>query len=139
MALFRGKDLTTLVPADQVQAFQSLLAAYWSAPWYYTLREAIGQIFLMTIEISLAVMVLQTFTRKQWYWVVLAIGFHSLVESARVIALNLSSNEYVMTGVLGVFAICGVAIIYALHNPNKAQVPPSGVLSQAPSPGQTVK
>ena len=139
MALFRGKDLTTLVSADQVQAFQSLLAAYWSAPWYYTLREAIGQIFLMAIEISLAVMVLQTFTRKQWYWVVLAIGFHSLVEFARVIALNLSSNEYVMTGVLGLFAICGVAIIYALHNPNKAQVPPSGVLSQAPSPGQMEK
>lgn len=116
MALFRNKDLTTLVPADQVQAFQSLLAAFWTAPWYYTLREAIGQIFLMTIEIGLAVMILQTFTRKKWYWVLLATGFHSLVESARVISLNLSSNEYVMTGVLGVFAIVSVAIIYALHH-----------------------
>lgn len=139
MALFRNRDLTTLVPADQVQTFQSMLVAFWSAPWYYTLREAIGQIFQLTVEISLAVMVLQTFTRKQWYWVLLAIGFHSLVESARVIALNLSSNEYLMTGVLGVFAICSVAIIYFLYRAKIAPLASSGVLSQATSSGQTNK
>ena len=139
MAFFRNKDLTTQVPADQVQMFQSLLSAFWSAPWYYTLREAIGQIFMLTIEISLAVMVLQTFIRKQWYWVLLAICFHSLVESARVIAMNLYSNEYVINGVLGVFAICSVVIILALRGPKASTNPSSGVLSQATSPGQMEK
>lgn len=137
MALFRNKDLTTLVPADQVQVFQSLLAAFWSAPWYYTLREAIGQIFMLSIEICLAVMVLQTFIRKQWYWVLLAIGFHSLVESARVIALNLSSNEYVMNGVLGIFALGSIAIIYVLHSRKPASDSSSGDLIQASPARQT--
>jgi uncharacterized membrane protein YhfC len=139
MAFFRNKDLTTQVPADQVQMFQSLLSAFWSAPWYYTLREAIGQICMLTIEISLAVMVLQTFIRKQWYWVLLAICFHSLVESARVIAMNLSSNEFVINGVLGVFAICSVVIILALREPKASTNPSSGVLSKATSPGQLEK
>ena len=139
MALFRNRDLTTLVPADQVQTFQSLLTAFWSAPWYYTLREAIGQIFLLSIEICLAVMVLQTFVRKQWYWVALAIGFHSLVEFARVIVLNLSSNEYVMNAVLGVFAICSVLIIFALRGKAIAPIAQSSVLGQVSPPGQMEK
>ena len=83
---------------------------------------------MLSIEICLAVMVLQTFIRKQWYWVLLAIGFHSLVESARVIALNLSSNEYVMNGVLGVFAICSILIIFALRSRKPASTAASGVL-----------
>ena len=94
---------------------------------------------MLTIEICLAVMVLQTFTRKQWYWVLLAIGFHALVESARVISLNLSSNEYVMNGVLGVFAICSLGIIFALRSPKTAPILASGVIGQISPPGQTDK
>ena len=138
-ALFRNRDLTTLVPANQVQIFQSLLAAFWSAPWYYTLREAVGQIFMLSIEICLTVMVLQTFIRKQWFWVIYAIGFHTLVESARIIASHLSSNEYVVNGVLGVFAICSIAIIFALRSPKTPAIPSMGVLGQVAPPDQANK
>jgi uncharacterized membrane protein YhfC len=132
MAMFRNRDLATLVPADQVQILQSQITAFWSAPWYYTFREALGQIFMLSIEICLAVMVLQTFIRKQWYWVLLAIGFHSLVEASRVIVLNLS-NEYLMNAVLGVFAVCAVMIIFALRHPSASSSASSDILGQ-PAP-----
>ncbi len=116
MAMVRNLDLTTLAPADQVQIMQTQIAAFWSAPWYYTLREAIGQIFMLSIQICLALMVLQSFIRRKAFWVLLAIGFHLLVEAARVIALNLS-NEYLMNAVLGIFAVFSIIIILALRHP----------------------
>lgn len=130
MVMVRNNDLTTLVPADQAQMLQTQVTSFWSAPWYYTLREAIGQIFMLTIQICLAVMVLQTFIRKQWHWVLLAIGFHTLVEAARVITLNLS-NEYTMNGMLGLFAFLSVMIILALRNPKTSEGSPSSSLNKS--------
>jgi len=71
MAMSRNIDLTTLVPIDQAQMLQTQIAAFWSAPWYYTLREVIEQIFMLTIQIGLAIMILQTFIRKHWHWVLI--------------------------------------------------------------------
>jgi uncharacterized membrane protein YhfC len=120
MAAIRNMDLTTLVSADQVQLLQTQISAFWSAPWYYAFREAIGQIFMLVIHVCLAVMVLQTFIRNKWYWVLFAIGFHTLVEAARVISFNLS-NEYLMTAVLGLFAIFSVMIVLDLRHPKASE------------------
>jgi uncharacterized membrane protein YhfC len=127
MVIFRNKDLTALVPADQAHMLQTQIAAFWSAPWYYTLREAIEQIFVLTIQVSLAVMILQTFIRKQWFWVLLAISFHTMVEAARIIVLNLS-NETFMNGVLGIFAILSVLLILKLRPKKNTDVNSSSIL-----------
>jgi len=129
MAMIRNQDLSTLVPADQVQILQAQLSAFWSAPWYATFREALGQLFMLSIEICLAVMVLQAFVRKQWYWVPLAIGFHTLVEAARVITVNLS-NEVLMYTVQGFFAIISLLIILALRHPKAADSFSAGASGQ---------
>jgi uncharacterized membrane protein YhfC len=126
MIIFRNKDLTTLIPADQVQILQTQIAAFWSAPWYYTLREAIGQIFMLTIQVSLAVMILQIFIRKQRYWLLLAISYHTLVEAARIIVLNLT-NETFMNGVLGIFAMLSVLIILKLRPRKDSDIVPSSI------------
>jgi uncharacterized membrane protein YhfC len=138
MVMYRNIDLTTLVPLDQAQMLQTQISAFWSAPWYYTLREVIGQIFMLIIQISLAVMILQTFVRKQWYWVLLAISFHAAVEAARVITLNLS-NEYLTNGILCVFAVISVGIILTLLCPKPLGNVTSGGLSQTKKSDQAVK
>ena len=130
MVIFRNVDLTTIAPADQVQSLQSQITAFWSTPWYYTFRESIGQLFMLVIEICLTLMVMQTFVRRQWYWVPLAIVFHVLIEASRVITLNLS-NQNLMNSVLGVFAIFSCIIIFALHRLRTSTSLPSGV------PGKT--
>ena len=138
MAIYRNADLIALVPADQAQMLQAQIAAFWSAPWYYTLREAIGQIFMLMIQINLAVIMLQTFIRKRWYWVLLAISFHTVVEAARVIALNLSS-EYLMYAVLGVFAIISAIIILSLRSYKAHDYTPSGKLGQTTETNHLIK
>ncbi len=129
MAWFRNKDLTTLVSTDQVQFIQTQITAFWSAPWYYTLREALGQIFMLFVHMSLAIMVLQVFVRKQWHWLLLAVVFHTLVEATRVISLNLS-NEFVADAFLGIFAIAGVLIVLAIRRSQKTIQSP-GILAQS--------
>ena len=138
MAWFHNKDLSLFVPAEQVQFLQTQITAFWSVPWYYTFREAIGQIFMLTIQISLAIMMLQTFIRKQWFWVTFAIGFHALVEASRVIVLNLS-NEYLVNIVLSVFAILSIITLLALRSPKDFRKIPSVVIDQNHSPTHTMK
>jgi uncharacterized membrane protein YhfC len=103
------------MPTEQVQLLQNQITVFWSAPWFYTFREVIGQILMITIQISLSVMVLQAFLRKHFYWVFLAIGFHTLVEAGRVISQNLS-NEMLTNAVLGVFAVISIIIISTLRH-----------------------
>ncbi len=138
MAIYRNTDMTALMPADQAQMLQTQITAFWSAPWYYTLREAIGQIFMLMIQINLALIMLQTFIRKRWYWVLLAISFHTVVEAARVITLNLSS-EYLMYAVLGVFAIISVLIILSLRGHKANDYTSSGILGQTTEADHFVK
>jgi uncharacterized membrane protein YhfC len=116
MIAVRNMDISTLVPADQLVTVQAQINAFWSAPWYYTIREAVDQFFTIPIQICFAILILQTFIRKQWYWVLLAIGFHTLVEATKVVAQNLL-NVYLTELIIGVFAILSVVIVFALRRP----------------------
>jgi uncharacterized membrane protein YhfC len=93
-------------------AFQVL--AYWTNPGYYSFPVVIGQILMIAIQVCLAIIVLQAFSRKQGFWILLAIGFHALVEATRVIALNMA-NEYVMIAILGAFTILSIIIILSIR------------------------
>jgi uncharacterized membrane protein YhfC len=126
MVIYRNMDLSTLVSSDQARILHDQIATFWSEPWYYTLREAVGQIFMLAIQVSLTVIMLQTFIRKQWLWILLAIGFHSMVETVRVILLNVST-EFNMISVLGAFAIISVVIIFSLRHPKKSDHLPSNL------------
>ena len=116
MIAVRNMDISTLVPADQLATIQAQITAFWSAPWYYTMHEAVEQFFTIPIQICFAVLILQTFIRKQWYWVLLAIGFHTLEEATKIVAQNLL-NVYLNELIIGVFAILSVVIIFALRRP----------------------
>jgi uncharacterized membrane protein YhfC len=121
MSMVKNIDPSTLVTANLVPGFQDQITAFWSAPWYYSLREAFQQLFTIPIQLCLAVLVLQTFVRKQWYWVFLAIGFHTLVETSKIMAQNLI-DENLISLVLAVFAIASVAIIVVLRRSDPAPV-----------------
>jgi len=128
MIMYRNLDLSTLLPADQFQAAQAQVNAFWSAPWYSTLLDAVRSLFTIPAQICFTLIVLQTFVRKQWYWLWLAVGFHALFEAATVVAQNLL-NIYLTDAVIGVFGVLGVVIIVALRQPAVA-----GQVSSLPSP-----
>jgi uncharacterized membrane protein YhfC len=120
MLMVRTMDLSTLVSADQLPAIQAQVNAFWSAPWYSTFTEATQQLFTILIQVCFALLVLQTFIRKQRYWLFLAIGVHTLFEATRVVSQNLL-NVYFVNVVLGVFAIASIITIFVLRRPEPAQ------------------
>ena len=112
---------------------QAQVNAFWSAPWYSTLNEAVQQLFTVPVQICFALLVLQTFIRKQWYWVYLAIGAHTLFEAVRVVSLNLM-NGYLVDIVLGVFAIASVVTIFVLYRPEPPRDLSTELTGPAPTP-----
>jgi uncharacterized membrane protein YhfC len=120
----RGADLAQLLPADQVARALQQVDAYWSMAWYDSLLGAVERLFALPIQVALAVLVLQAFTRKQWAWVGLAVAYHALVDAAAVLALPYG-GVYGTEAVVGGLAVVSLVIILVLRRPEPAPVPES--------------
>jgi uncharacterized membrane protein YhfC len=128
----RGVDLATIVPADQVEAARLQLAAYWAAPWYASLLGAVERAFAICLHLSLGVMVMQCFTRREWFWLPLAIGWHALVDGVALVAIQ-HLGPYWTEALVGVMAIISLGILFALR-PNPAPATASPGVRQVESP-----
>jgi uncharacterized membrane protein YhfC len=125
----RGIDIATLVPADQVESANALIAAYWSAPWGMSLLGALERLFAIPVQLACSILVLQAFTRKKFWWVALAVLFHALVDAVAVFALQNGLSALAIEGLVGLFAAASVAIIFALRQPEPLPDPLPGPVS----------
>ena len=78
----------------------------------------------MSIHVSLSVMVLQVFTRRNGGWLVAAIGYHLLTDAAAVFGALSGWSPLVIEAVVGVFALVSLAMILSLRPKGEALVPP---------------
>jgi uncharacterized membrane protein YhfC len=129
MVSLRGADLNAVIPADQLDAVRQGVTAYWSAAWPATLLGALERVFTIPIQIAFAVIVLQTFTRRQGFWVWLAVLWHAVVDFAAVF-VGRTWGVYAAEIVLGIFSLMSIAMIFALRQPE----PPATPEPQAPPP-----
>lgn len=122
MSALRQMELTTVVPAEQVDLLSQQVTAYWSAPWYITLLGAVERLFAIPTQIALSVIVLQVFIRGRLRWLLLAIGWHAL---ANAIALTIQANwgVFAAEGALAVVALVDLLIIFALKTPEPEPAP----------------
>ncbi|MGA2504076.1 MAG: YhfC family glutamic-type intramembrane protease [Anaerolineales bacterium] len=117
LVAYRNIELSTVIPATQLQAAEAQVATYWSSAWYEAFLPSFERLSTIIIQISLAVLVLQTFTRKQWFWVWLAVSYHALIDFFTVPASAGYISKYGGEAIVGEFAILSVIIIFALHRP----------------------
>lgn len=137
MLYIRGMDIATLVPADQVELAKSQIQAYWSAPWPMTLLGALERLFTIPLHLAFSVLVLQAFTRKKFWWVGLAVLFHALVDGVAVFASQSGLSALATEGMIGIFTLVSVAIIFALRQPEPQPDPlpaPVSVPEFTPAP-----
>jgi uncharacterized membrane protein YhfC len=123
-AALRNADLSKLISPDQFPLVQQEVATYWSLTWYQSLTGALERFFTIPTQIAFAVLVLQTFTRKQRFWIWLAVLYHALLDAAAVLVGG-TLGVYSTEAVAGVFAVTSIAIILALRSPEP--VAPAGV------------
>ena len=85
LVALRNADLSTLFPADQLALLKAQVAGYWSMNWGASLLGALERLFTIPCHIAMSLLVMQTFTRKQWYWVWLAVLYHTLLDMGAVL------------------------------------------------------
>jgi uncharacterized membrane protein YhfC len=130
LAALRGQDLSKLVPADQLALARQQVSSYWSMTWYASLLGAIERLFTIIVQISFAVIVLQCFTRRQGFWVWIAVGYHALVDATAVLAVNYI-GAYGTEAIVAGFAVLSLVIIFLLRQPE-----PVPAVESASSPSQ---
>lgn len=111
----RDTNLAQLVPQDQLATAQRAIAEYWGAPWYAVLVGALERAFTLPVQISLSVLVLQTFMRKQARWLFLAIGWHALIDGAAVFAM-LTWGTYPTEVVVAASSLISLALIFVFRS-----------------------
>ncbi len=120
LAAYRGQDLSKLVPPAQLPQLQATVQAFWSLPWYDSLLGAVERIVAITIHLSLSIMVLQVFIRRQPIWLFLAIGWHALWDGVIVYAaMTWGMHPSIAIEVLS--ALLALGIIFALRQPEPTE------------------
>jgi len=132
LAAYRNVDLATVIPAAQLEAAKAQITTYWSATWYASLLGALERFFTIPVQIALSVIVLQTFTRKQWFWVWLAVLYHALIDASTVYLLK-PLGMYGTEVLVGGFAVLSVVIIFSLRQP-EPDLPQPVSVSSTPIP-----
>jgi len=113
---FRNMDLSTIYSGTTLEVEQNQVQTYWSMPWYDSMLGAVERLFTIVTQISLAVIVVQSFIRKQIRWLWLAIGYHALIDAVAVFVTS-KLNPYWVEGIVGLFALISLGIIFILRSP----------------------
>jgi uncharacterized membrane protein YhfC len=107
-------DLTTAMPPEQALQAQEDIRAYWSVPWAATLLGALERAFAIVLHLSLSLLVLQVFIRRQIFWLWLAILWHALVDAIGVYTVVVL-GPYESEAMIAAFVLVSLAIIFLLR------------------------
>ena len=125
MVSVRQMDLTQLgLTGQTLELARQQIAAYWSTPWYMALLGALERFFALFVQVSCAVLVLQVFTRKDWRWLLVAIGYHLIVDAVAVVGIRSGWPPLVIEATLAPFALISLGIILGLRPRGEPLIPP---------------
>jgi uncharacterized membrane protein YhfC len=119
LVALRNTDLSSLYSGATLQQAQQQVSSYWSASWYQALLGALERVFAICAQVAMAVIVLQTFTRKQGFWVWLAVLYHAVIDATAVLGISYLC-AYGTEALIGGFAILSLVIIFVLRQPEPA-------------------
>ena len=113
---FRHGYFTGIIPAEALPLVQEQVTALFSAPLYQTVLGAVERLFALCVHLSLSLLVMQVFTRGRVLWLLLAIGWHALLDAVAVFAVG-TWGIVTTEGLIGVLALLSVGIIWRLYEP----------------------
>lgn len=111
----RGVDLSIVVGAEQVDLVRNQLAAYWAAPWHLAILGAVERLATIVFHLSAAILVLQSFTRKNILWLFLAILWHTTLDATAVFASH-TWNPYVTEAIIMGMGFLSLGVLLVLRS-----------------------
>lgn len=113
-----------MIPTEQEALVWQQIEATFGLPWYMTLLGALERVFAICLHLTLSVMVLQLFLRRNWLWLVAAILWHALLDATAVFTIQyatplLGANQAALLteAVVAVFALLSLGILFWLRTP----------------------
>ncbi len=88
--------------------------------WYFPLIGSIERIFAIVIQISLSVMLISAFMRKKYYFILIAIIYHMIIDFVSVY-VGYRFGVLFTEIIVFIFAVISAVIIYILR-PNKGML-----------------
>jgi len=131
MYTLRGLDLAAVVPADQLEVASAQVSAYWSSAWYDSFLSTLERLLAIPVQIGLSIIVLQVFTRRQAYWLLIAILWHALVDAVAVYAAG-AWGVYVAEAFIALFAMISILVIFLLRQTEPEPIPEPAINPPAP-------
>jgi len=122
----RTQDLSSQLTPEQLAPFQAGMNLFWSVSWYDSLLGAVERIFTLPIQISLTILVLQVFTRRQSRWLWFAIAWHALLDGVIVISIS-RWGIYVTEALVAIFGLVSIGIIFALREDEPVEESPEPI------------
>lgn len=123
MMILRGVDISTVISPEKVEMVKTQVQAYWSAPWPMTLLGAIERLFTIPLHLACSVLVLQTFLRNNYRWIICAIFYHALVDGLAVFLMKSGVSTYSIEGIIGIFAVLSIGIVILLKAHGQERIP----------------
>lgn len=125
------------MPTAQQEQIKAALGVFRGLAGWEPLLGAVERVFTLGIHLSASVLVLQAFTRRNNIWLLIAIGWHALVDFGTVLFQYTVKNAILTEVVIGLLAIVGLVIILRLR-PSQAEAvtaEDAPLLSLAPAEG----
>lgn len=126
IAILSVINVNTLPEASRQTITQQIAAINALSVWS-PLLAAWGRLWSVPLQVALSVIVLQVFRRQQMRWFFLALLLHTLIDFLTVAlpqAFGQSMTiQVLMAGILGVFGLLGMWIIWRLREPDNQTLP----------------
>jgi uncharacterized membrane protein YhfC len=130
---FRAGFFQSLIPAEQSAEIALAAEILFNSPWYDLLLGAFERFFALLLHLSLSLMVMQVFTRGALIWLLIAIGWHALVNAGSVFALEIY-GPYVTEGLVALAGVISLLVIFALKEPEPIAPSPKDLPEAGPAP-----
>jgi uncharacterized membrane protein YhfC len=127
---YRAGYFQALIPSEQAPQVEAVVSQMLTIPWFEVLFGALERVFVLVIQMALSLMVMQVFTRGKLRWLLLAIGWHALIDGLVVVTVS-TSGVYVAEAITALAMVISLAVIFALREPE----PEAAVLEPLPEVG----
>lgn len=115
--------LPDALPPGQMAMLQSQIDEFFSVSYLQTVLGGVERLFSLTAHLAMSLLVMQVFVRGRIWWLLAAIGWHTLLNAVAVYMIE-TTNIYLTEAAIGVMAMLSLAIIWALYRPEPVEPEP---------------
>jgi uncharacterized membrane protein YhfC len=123
-------QLAVLVSPEKLEVTMAQIAVYWNTPWYEMFLGSFERINAIVIHLSMSLMVLAAFRRKNILWFFASVLWHTITNAVAVYSV-VTWGALTTEGLLFLIALLSIGIIIALQ---RRYPEPKELVSEEPLP-----